>query len=455
MSVHKPNSQQQKMTLDSRVFDSLSSTFPEFQCTIADIKFPKKDFVINFYLYVLEQLQFNPNKLIGTLLEDQFKGISHPEMFRESFQLISLMKSLRTILNKLHTKDGLQFGLNDLVDPSPARNSAFMFTLLNFFNFADARVTELKDKLDIVGERKSQLSELLAKREQIAREKNERAEKKVKMQDRAQQIHIQKLGFEALRDETVSLEKMSDKRHEELEDVARHICRVQSQINELKDTYHKLQAQQVQSPDVLKNSYKHLQDKLKETKLLLEQSQETAEEKKKILLLLETVEKGQDNRLILLKEIIDQAKEVKKLGTELANLELKLKSDSALTEASQARLNGLKKDLSGLTTQITTLELQHEKTKSSMKEGIRHLKEERKALEDTESSELESVLESIDNVQQEVNSLLQENTRLNKSYEKLYASLIQKEQEFTSSEIEYIDGEIAEMKLAQQSKKRS
>ncbi|KAK3907966.1 Laminin subunit gamma-1 [Frankliniella fusca] len=435
----------QKVALELRVFESLVSTFPDFPCTVTDIKFPKKDFVVGFYLFVLGEMQYYPNKILYGQLEEQLSRESHAEMLRDTFQLINLSKVLRTILNQLQPKSGLQFGLNDLVDPSPARNSSFMFTLLNFFNFADQRVGDLKAKVEVVGERKAELEKLLSKREMLARERNNRAAMKTKKKDFAKEVHQRMAEFSKLKEESASLEKLSDKRQEELEEVKRHLIRLQSKTSELTQTYQKLQAQQVQSPEVLKNTHKHLEEKLKETKLLLEQAKETNKARKKNLQLLEKVAKEQETRLSLLEDIVAQAKEVKKLNSDLANLESKLKSDVTVTELSQVKVNGYKNDISRLAAQLSSLQLQHEKTKSSLKESIRHYQEEKKALEDKESSEVESTLEAINNVQEEINELIDLNNNLNNRYEKLYEQLIQQEEDFLKYRTSAIDAEIAEI----------
>lgn len=52
----------QQKAFESTVFDLITTTFPEYKCTLMDIKFPKKDFVIPFYVFLLEQLQISPFK---------------------------------------------------------------------------------------------------------------------------------------------------------------------------------------------------------------------------------------------------------------------------------------------------------------------------------------------------------------------------------------------------------
>lgn len=63
MSTHKPN-MQQKISLEARVYESLNRCFPEFKCSITDIKFPKSEFVINFYTFLLGELRFDVSKLM-------------------------------------------------------------------------------------------------------------------------------------------------------------------------------------------------------------------------------------------------------------------------------------------------------------------------------------------------------------------------------------------------------
>lgn len=63
-----------------------------------------------------------------------------------------------------------------------------MFTLLNFFNFADSRVCDLKEKLEIISERKAQLEKLLDTREKLSREVNQRAICKSKRLDMAKEV---------------------------------------------------------------------------------------------------------------------------------------------------------------------------------------------------------------------------------------------------------------------------
>lgn len=57
MSSQK-SSQQPKLSLEARIHDILTSIFPEYKCSVTDIKFPKKEFVYSFYCFMLEQLQF-------------------------------------------------------------------------------------------------------------------------------------------------------------------------------------------------------------------------------------------------------------------------------------------------------------------------------------------------------------------------------------------------------------
>lgn len=63
-----------------------------------------------------------------------------------------------------------------------------MFNLLNFFHFADTRVNELADKLQIIGQCKGEVDELLGKREMLSRETNQRALIKSKRADYVKEV---------------------------------------------------------------------------------------------------------------------------------------------------------------------------------------------------------------------------------------------------------------------------
>lgn len=78
--------------------------------------------------------------------------------------------------------------LNICILSGASRNSVFMFNLLNFFNFADSRVSELGDKLKIIGRRQAELKTMLETREQFSREFNQRAIVKAKRIDHAKEV---------------------------------------------------------------------------------------------------------------------------------------------------------------------------------------------------------------------------------------------------------------------------
>lgn len=65
-----------------------------------------------------------------------------------------------------------------------------MFNLLNFYSFADSRVSELVDKLDVIGARKSEMDQLLEKQEKHSREVNQRAVNKGKRLDYAKEVRF-------------------------------------------------------------------------------------------------------------------------------------------------------------------------------------------------------------------------------------------------------------------------
>lgn len=139
----------QNKAFESTVFDLISSTFSEYKCTLMDIKVPKKDFVIPFYIFLLEQLQISPSKamlvsqkhmpvqaiinsqlvlfihlnvclilLFQKPLESQLQNEKHPEIFTDIQQLVNLSHLLRTIIVKFQNPGDIVFGLDDLLNPS-------------------------------------------------------------------------------------------------------------------------------------------------------------------------------------------------------------------------------------------------------------------------------------------------------------------------------------------------
>lgn len=84
------------------------------------------------------------------------------------------------------------------------------------------------------------------------------------------------------------------------------LCLFQSKI-----TYQKLEAQEVQSPNVIESNFKNMQSKLKETKQQLEEGQQTLREKKKTMALYEVVERDIDVRLAVVTEIVSGVKSAK------------------------------------------------------------------------------------------------------------------------------------------------
>ncbi|KAJ1527893.1 hypothetical protein ONE63_007829 [Megalurothrips usitatus] len=425
MSSLKPPQQRQQM-LENHVCGIVNTTFPEFKCTITDIRFPKKDFVLQFYTFILEQLNFNLHKIMVAPIENQMKGVSHPEVYMETAQLFNLSKVLKTFFNTLHGRDRHQFGLDDLVEPTSSRNTAFMFDILNFFNFADTRVGELAVKLDVVTERKKTMEDYLERREKLSRELNQRALSKGKREDAAKEVKTKRLEVDEMKRETASLEQMSEKKHSELEDVKRHHQRVQSEIAQLRADHQKLEAQQVQSPDILKSNYKHCQEKLREVKQQLEEVKESAKVKKKSLKLFESVDKDLDIHFARLNDIVEKAKTVKEFEKQLEDLKSDISSKRSEIKASRSKLTGLKSDVESLSALLANLQLQREKTKSSMKETIRHLQEEKKSLEAQQSSEMAETSRAIKKMEAEVNDLIEENDRRNILYQKLYAEMMQK-----------------------------
>lgn len=51
-------------------------------------------------------------------LELQLGGESHPELYHKNMQLYNLSRALATILTRLLSADRLQFGIEDLLEPS-------------------------------------------------------------------------------------------------------------------------------------------------------------------------------------------------------------------------------------------------------------------------------------------------------------------------------------------------
>lgn len=433
MSVAKPS--QPKLSMESRIWEILNSTFPDLECSLGDIKFPKPDFVWKFYTFILEQLQIDLSK--SNSLQGQFNKVMHPDLFMDIQHSVRLSNVLRVVLSSLNNR--LDFGLDDLLNPKPARNSMFMFTLLNFFSFADSRIHQLNAKVEIVGERKAKLVELLDTREQISRELNQRAYLKSKRLNNAEEIKAKKVEMEEMKKETKSLELLSEKKQSEIDDVKRHLLRVQNDISEMTIMHQKLEAQRVQSPQALSHNKDHLENKLKESKQQLVQAQEQSKEKRKALKLLDTAEKEQDARTSLLTDIVEAANINKALECQSAELLSKQKSEKDENEAAQSQLQGVKNELSKLSTQLTSLQLQWEKSRSSLKERIRHLTEEKGILEQKQDSEMRGTLESIEKVESEIAELKREHAVKKAQYERQYASLKETEKAFYARKLSELE----------------
>ncbi|XP_034249271.1 synaptonemal complex protein 1-like [Thrips palmi] len=441
MSTHKP-SMQQKVLLEARVLETLNHCFPEFKCSITDIKFPKSEFVINFYKFILEELRFDVSKLMMGPLEDQLQGESHPELYLKSLPLVNMARALRTILIRLLGADRLQFGLEDLLEPNPSRNSLFMFNLLNFYSFADTRLPELSSKLEVIGQSKAEAEELLRKREMISRGINQRALTKGKRADYAREIKSKKLEIDELQKESKSVEQLSEKKLAELEEAKKKLGRVQSDVSQLNETFIKLEAQQVQSPDVIKSNFKNMQAKLEETKQQLEQAQQTLKERKKAIALFETVEKGQDTRFGLVTDAVSIARTIKDLEKQLADGQRKLKSELEEISKCQANLKELMRESTDLSHQLTNTQLKWESKKRSMEEEIRFLKEDKNRLKNKESKDMEKICQEICQVQAEIKELIEKNNAFNEMCEKKYAELMEMEQEFIAEKNAAIEADI-------------
>lgn len=455
MSTHKPSSQQ-KISLEARVYENLHHSFPDFPCSITDIKFPKPEFVIRFYTFILEEMRFDVSKLTTGLLEHQLEGVPHHELYLKNMPLYNLSRALGTVLNRLMSGDKLQFGLDDLLEPNVSRNSIFMFNLLNFFSFADARVHELVDKLEVIDQCKSEAGQLLEKREMLSREINQRALTKVKRADYAKEIKSKKAEIEELQKESKSVEQVSEVRLAELEETKKKLVRIQSEISQAKETCHKLEAQQVQSPDAIKNDFKNMQAKLEETKQQLREAQEKSKERKSAIAKFENVEKGQDIRLELLNEIVSKEKSIKDLENQIADMQRKHKSAVEETIKSQAILKDLMRDSAELSHQLTNIQLQWENKKRNMEEEIRFLQDEKRRLETKESEGMEKVRQEMFELQAEINELIQLNKNNNKIYEKQYAALMEQEREFCerkNAQAKQLTAELQRMKESKSQEK--
>ena len=429
--------QPQKFSVETRVLENIKNNFPEYPCTLADLRYPKKDFVVQFFTFFLEELRVNTAKIKHSPLEEQLQGETHPELYNETLQLINLAQTLKTLHNKINP--GPIFGLEDLTDPNAGRNTVFMFNFLNFYCFADSRVSELVDKLDVITQRKSDMDEYLAKNEMLAREVNQRAINKGKRLKYVEEVRVKRGEIEEIQKESKSLEQVFEKKQSDLEDVRRHNSRTHAMIIELKKKLEQLESQIVRSPDVITKTYQNLKQKLEETKLQLKQGQDTLLEKKRSIKLFENVEKDQDVRMSLLTEIVSEAKIVKELEKQEAEVKFQLKGGKEEIDSLQTQLNALKNEVVALETQLTNLQLQWEKVKRSLKENIRHLKEERENLEHQQSSEMKEITTAISDLRNEVDNLIETNHKLNKYYEKKYALLNQREEEFITQKLAQLE----------------
>lgn len=60
MSTLKPPP---KVSVEARVLENIRSNFSECLCTISDLRFPKKDFVVQFFTFMLEELRISTAKI--------------------------------------------------------------------------------------------------------------------------------------------------------------------------------------------------------------------------------------------------------------------------------------------------------------------------------------------------------------------------------------------------------
>ena len=61
MSTHKPP---QSAKIESRILENIRSNFPEYPCTLSDLRYPNKEFVVQFFQFILEELRISPTKLV-------------------------------------------------------------------------------------------------------------------------------------------------------------------------------------------------------------------------------------------------------------------------------------------------------------------------------------------------------------------------------------------------------
>uniref|UniRef100_A0A1B6L419 Kinetochore protein Nuf2 N-terminal domain-containing protein n=1 Tax=Graphocephala atropunctata TaxID=36148 RepID=A0A1B6L419_9HEMI len=260
---------------EQQLLDDIKKYFPNFKCTLQDLRNPTEEFVTNFYSCWLQefevdivnvsQIQFSQMSIVGSY-QDAYSG---------AIPRINLLRSIRAF-------DVVQdFGMLDIISPTPKRTQANLRAIIEFYNWSDFCVCSLIDKKKDLNDRQKNLKSMMKEREDLKEKLNTTIKTIAQIQDVKKQLEDEILSLQKraseLNPEKQMLKSKTDETTEKLKEKESTLLKINKEELQISNKMKEMANLVVDSPTTVISDLESLRTKHAEIKELSERKRDMVE----------------------------------------------------------------------------------------------------------------------------------------------------------------------------------